>query len=56
MLSFPLFFAFCFLVWYIVPPPLSLWLLVTGGFCRQGVARLFASKGFWMSEMCSKDE
>ena len=33
-LASPVFFGFCFFVWYVVPPPLSLWLLVAGGYCR----------------------
>ena len=40
-LASPVFFGFCFFVWYVVPPPLSLWLLVAGGFCRQWAASIF---------------
>lgn len=40
-LASPVFFGFCFFVWYVVPPPLSLWLLVAGGFCRKWAASIF---------------
>ena len=43
-LASPVFFGFCFFVWYVVPPPLSLWLLVAGGYCRNWSTSIFRAE------------
>lgn len=40
VLKYPVFFSFCLVVWYVVPYPLSIWLLVAGGYSRKWTVSL----------------